>query len=348
MFTFAWPWLIVVLPLPWLAYRLLPVADTREPALRVPFYDAFSQAMAANTVSPGRWRVVLLCLIWLCMVVAAARPQWIGEPAQIPVSGRDLILAVDVSGSMKAEDMEIQGNLVNRLSAVKHVAADFISRRHGDRIGLILFGTKAYLQTPLSLDLETVGILLEEAQIGIAGEKTAIGDAVGLAIKRLQEAYTDPENRNSIMILLTDGANTAGQIEPLKAAELARFTNLKIYTIGMGARNMVVNSVFGQQSVNPSSDLDENMLTEMARITNGQYFRATDIASLENIYGLIDQLEPVSEDSLYLRPLDELFFWPLLASMLLALASCLVNSFFNSTRLGDADVDPELPGAAGI
>ncbi len=344
MFTFAWPWLFVVLPLAWLVHRLVPAADSSEPALRVPFFDAFALAPPGSTVSAGSWRVLLLTMVWLCLVIAAARPQWIGDPAQIPVTGRDMLLAVDVSGSMKAEDMEVNGNLVNRLSAVKNVASEFIARRRGDRIGLILFGTNAYLQTPLSFDLDTVGTLLQEAQIGIAGEKTAIGDAVGLAIKRLQEAYSGNTNRESILILLTDGANTAGMISPLKAAELARYANLKIYPVGMGADSMVVNSLFDQQRVNPSSDLDENMLTKMAEITDGRYFRATDIDSLQNIYRLIDQLEPLSEDSLYLRPVSELFYWPLLLSMLVALAGCLVTTVFRSIR--PAHTDPEVPRAA--
>lgn len=325
MFSLAWPWaLILTIPVPWAVYRFMRPANYSRDSLRVPFFREFATSVEEQSLSPrlGSW--VMLSFIWCCLVLAAARPQWIGEPDQVPVSGRDLMLAVDASGSMKAEDMEIAGRPANRLDAVKHVARDFIARRRGDRVGLILFGTHAYLQTPLSLDIDTVNALLQESAIGIAGEKTAIGDAIGLAVKKLRESGAGTDN--AVLILLTDGTNTAGNIDPLKAAELAHVSKLKIYTIGMGAGSMAIDTGFGQRFINPSSELDEGMLENIAQRTGGRYFRATDTDSLEEIYELIDTFEPISEDSLYLRPVKELFLWPLLIAMAAALCMVLIHA----------------------
>ena len=172
MFTIAWPWILTLLPLPWFVYRFIPPSEITEPALLVPFFKEAAVLTKQNSVSSPKWKQGLLILIWVLIVFACARPQWVGTADQIPVTGRDLVIAVDVSGSMKAEDMEISGDRVNRLIAVKEVAKEFIKSRKGDRIGLILFGTHAYLQSPLSFDLETVNTLLQESAIGIAGEKT--------------------------------------------------------------------------------------------------------------------------------------------------------------------------------
>jgi Ca-activated chloride channel family protein len=260
--------------------------------------------------------MMLAIVAWLLLVCAAARPQWIGAPVSLPVSGRDLLLAVDVSGSMKIKDMELEGRAANRLEVIKQVAGDFIQRRRGDRIGLILFGTRAYLQAPLSLDRQTVKQLLDEAMIGIAGEKTAIGDAIGLAVKRLRER----PGQKKVLILLTDGANTAGTITPLKAAELAAKLDVVIYTIGIGAERMVVDTFFGRRLVNPSSDLDETTLKKIAELTHGHYFRAREREDLEKIYAIIDKYEPVVDRDQALRPIHDLFYWPLA----LALAAAFI------------------------
>ena len=330
MFMFAWPWVFALLPAPWLIYRFMPPSVTTEPALLVPFFKDVEPLAAQNAGASSKWKRGILLSVWILTVIGCARPQWIGEADQIPVTGRDLVIAVDVSGSMKAEDMEVSGDKVNRLIAVKEVAQNFIASRKGDRIGLILFGTHAYLQSPLSFDLETVNTLLQESAIGIAGEKTAIGDAVGLAIKRLVDNQPNgnaplSDLSRKVLILMTDGANTSGVIDPLKAAELASQAKLKIYTIGVGADSMVVNSIFGQQLVNPSSDLDETTLTEMANLTGGRFFRARDTESLSEIYQLIDQLEPINEDTRYLRPVDELFYWFILGAALLILLGMLLS-----------------------
>jgi Ca-activated chloride channel family protein len=246
------------------------------------------------------------------------RPQLLAEQQSAPVTGRNLMLAVDLSGSMEAKDFELGGRTVDRLTATKAVAGDFIDRRAGDRMGLILFGERAYMQTPLTFDRETLKTLLFEAVIGLAGEKTAIGDAIALAVKHVKEA--DAPSQQQVLVLLTDGANTAGSIPPLKAAELAAQVGLRIYTIGIGADRVMIDSLFGRRPVNPSADLDEATLTEIANQTGGAYFRARDTVALAEIYGQLDQLEPAADDEEGFRPRDDVFFWP---AGLAALVLCL-------------------------
>ncbi len=317
MFELQWPWALALLPLPWLVWRGLPRAQQeQEAALRVPYLEDFSSAVtAASTSAVSLGLKILLVLCWLLLVLATTRPQWVGDPLELPVSGRDLMLAVDLSGSMEIADFEVNGQRVDRLTATKFVAREFIGRRKGDRLGLILFGEQAYLQTPLTFDLQTVNTLLMESAIGLAGKATAIGDAIGLAIKRLR----DNPQTNRILILLTDGANTAGEITPLKAAELAAKHNLKIYTIGIGADEMVQRTLFGQRKVNPSVDLDEDSLIAIAAQTGGRYFRARDTEELEKIYAELNRLEPVEVENQTFRPVKALYMWPLGAALLLGM-----------------------------
>ncbi len=319
MMAFAWPWMFVLLPLPWLVRRFAPPATpARQAALIVPFLEDFSGIQDGNVLQGDRKLLFAAVIAWILLVAAAARPQWLGEPIEQAVSGRDLMLAVDLSGSMEEQDFIIGGQRVDRLTASKWVASDFIARRTGDRIGLILFGSQAYLQAPLTFDRKTVMTLLDEAVIGLAGENTAIGDAIGLTVKRLGEQQA----KSRVLILMTDGANTAGEVSPLKAAQLARQKNLKIYTIGIGADEMVVRNFFGTQRVNPSRDLDEQTLTAIAEQTGGRYFRARDSEQLQQIYQLLDKLEPVQKDQQFFRPKVELFHWPLGLSLLLATSIC--------------------------
>jgi Ca-activated chloride channel family protein len=312
-----WPWLLLLLPLPWLLRWLLPaLTDSQQAALKVPFLDDFGvgETRVVSAVKP--WALWLASLAWLGLVLAVARPQWLGEPLEQAVSGRDLMLAVDVSGSMQEKDFVIKGQQVDRLTALKQVAGEFIQRRTGDRLGLVLFGTQAYLHVPLTFDHNTLQTLLNEAFIGITEDEpqTSIGDAIGLSIKRLQDQKTD----SKVLILLTDGANTAGELSPLKAAELAASAQLKIYTIGIGADEMLVRSLFGTRRVNPSADLDEKTLTAIAETTGGRYFRARSSEELAQIYALLDQLEPVEKDKQFFRPRSELFHWPLAIALLIA------------------------------
>lgn len=315
MLEWAWPWLFALLPLPWLVARVLPLA--RLPtgaALRLPFVLAGLDAAVGAAPVP-RWRGAVAIGAWLLLLVSAARPQWIGDAQALPRSGRDLLLAVDASGSMSTEDMAIAGRAVSRYGAVKAIAGDFIQRRGGDRIGLVVFGSQAYLLTPLTFDRDTVLKQLDDSAVGLPGRETAIGDAVGLAVKRLHER---PQNQR-VLILLTDGVNDAGELDPHKAIELAVAEHVKIYTIGIGAEAMRVNGFFGSQIVNPSADLDARLLTDMAAKTGGRFYRARDTAELAKIYREVDQLEPADDIRQQYRPVDELFYWPLSGVLLLAL-----------------------------
>jgi Ca-activated chloride channel homolog len=315
MIHFEWPWLFLVLPLPLLVRWLLPARMTVEQAaLKVPFLDDLSGAETKSVTQNKKWPLLLASIAWVLLVIACTRPQWLGEPIEQAVSGRDLMLAVDLSGSMEVQDFIINKRPVDRLTAIKWVASDFINRRVGDRLGLILFGSQAYLQTPLTFDRKTVMTLLDESAIGLAGDNTAIGDAIGLAIKRLKNQPAD----SRVLILLTDGANTAGEVSPLKAAELAAANKLKIYTIGVGADEMIVRSFFGSRKVNPSNDLDENTLVKIAESTGGRYFRARNADELNNIYMLLDQLEPIEKDKQFFRPRTDLFYWPLAVALALS------------------------------
>jgi len=334
MIEFEWPWLFMLLPLPLLLRWILP-ASTRDDdaAIRVPFFDDLATGDGLKSTGElARLPLWLGLIAWLFLVAASARPQWLGEPVELPISGRDLMMAVDLSGSMEVEDFQINGRTVNRLIATQWVGGQFIDRRVGDRIGLILFGRQAYVQTPLTFDRETVRILLHEAVIGLAGQETAIGDAIGLAVKRMRtndedNAASGGIDNSRVLILLTDGANTAGKVKPVKAAELAKQYGLKIYTIGIGADEMLVRSLFGNRRVNPSADLDEETLKAIADITGGQYFRARDVDELEEIYQLLDEMEPLEQETQVFRPSQSLYYWPLaMASFIAAILLLLVST----------------------
>lgn len=245
------------------------------------------------------------------------------------------MLAVDLSGSMEADDMIIGDRQLTRLSAVKVVAGEFIERRVGDRLGLILFGDRAYLQAPLTLDRMTVKTLLQESVIGLAGKKTAIGDAIGLAVKRLR----DEPAENRVLILLTDGSNTAGSIDPLKAADLAAQEKIRVYTIGVGADSRVVRDLFGISRM-AGAEIDEDTLRAIAEKTGGRYYRATDIESLLQIYSRLDEVEPIVEDARVYRPVYELYYWPLSMALLISLLLVIMNGvysrFFNSREIKHA------------
>jgi Ca-activated chloride channel family protein len=331
MMQFVWPWAFWLLPLPFLVYKGLPKARKYDAALYVPFYhDVVGfEAKQYSSARTGFIKVLLLMLMWCLLVLAISRPQWIGEPIALPSSGRDLMLAVDISGSMKIDDMIMDGKQVERITLVKKVVNEFVERRTGDRVGLLLFGTEAYLQVPLTFDRKTVKTLFNEAQLGFAGEKTSIGDAIGLAVKRLKERPDD----SRVLILLTDGMNTAGKVEPVQAAQLAAQTNVKIYTIGVGADEMIVRDFFGSRRINPSAELDEETLQEIADLTGGKYFRARDPEELEKIYQLIDKLEPVKQEDETFRPVKALFYLPLAGALILSfLAACRHIPFFSRRK----------------
>lgn len=323
MVSLEWPWLLALAPLPWLYRRWRRAAEPNLTALRAPAYAALFPDGPTTTRNGPRQHLhlALLALIWLALLGAAARPVWTGAPAALPTSGRDLLLAVDISGSMEIRDMELGDKLVDRLTAIKAVVGDFVIRRPQDRLGLILFGGEAYLHTPLTFDHQTLKTLLDEAVIGFAGDGTAIGDAIGLAVKRLR----DRPDTSRVLILLTDGANNAGQITPAQGAQLAATNHVRIYTIGIGADELIQRTLFGARRVNPSADLDEAGLRMLADTTGGRYFRARNPAELDAIYHELDNLEPVAQAPDTVRPLRSLAHWPLAAalcaSLLLAFAA---------------------------
>ena len=321
MLTLAWPWALLVLPLP-LFYRwLVKPVRIRHPALRFRLYARFA---GEQTTGRGkiRWlQLLLLTGLWLGLALAAARPQWVGDPLPLPTSGRDLLLAVDISESMKARDMLVRDQAFSRLEVVKEVVKDFVERRAGDKLGLILFGSRAYLQVPLTYDRNTLNTLLQEAQIGFAGKATAIGDAIGIAIKRLKDRPAE----NRVLILLSDGADTASELPPRKAAELAADHGIRIYTVGIGAETVTRRNFFGMRTLQPSMDIDEDILTAIAEITGGRYFRATDPEQLASIYRTLDQLEPVEQEGEILRPTSAMFHWPLGAAFFLFLLLVLLR-----------------------
>ena len=315
---FAWPWLLLALPLPWLLRWLLPPRRAQSPALRVPWTGRL-ESLAGTAPTALRGLPWLALLAWTLLCVAAARPQGAGDPVQPPASGRELMLAVDLSGSMGEEDMRLGGRVVDRLTAAKAVLGDFLDRRAGDRVGLIVFGQRAYALAPLTLDRDSVRAQLDDSVVGLAGRETAIGDAIGLAVKRLQGRAEGPR----VLILLTDGVNTAGQLDPLKAAELARAQDVRIHTVAFGGDGGPV-SLFGFQLPGQEVEIDEASLQRIAEVTGGRAFRARDAAELAGIYAEIDRLEPMSAPGQALRPKIERYPWPLGAALVLALMSVLL------------------------
>jgi Ca-activated chloride channel homolog len=303
MLEFVTPMAFLLLPLPWLARRLLPATQQQIASIRVPFFSRLRMldAEAPSMVSGSRPMLLSLALVWLCLVIACARPQWIGDAIELPATGRDLLLAVDISNSMNEPDMEIDGRRARRVDMVKYVVADFIERRRGDRIGLILFGSQAYLQAPLTFDVDTVKTFLMEAQLGFAGPSTAIGDALGLAVKRLRER---PENHR-VVILLTDGRNESGSVDPQQAASLAAQAGVRVYTIGVASRRY-------------SRLIDGDAMQEIAQSTGGKFFHAEDQAELAQIYKHIEQLEAMEQQGKSFRPIKELYYWPLALALLLS------------------------------
>ena len=310
MFEFAWPWMLALLPLPLLAWWLLPPYRARQASVQIPFFE---QLATATGQTPQRGAVVLrrraiqmgaAVVIWILVVTALARPQWVGDPVTREVSARDLILAIDISGSMDQRDFHTpDGATLTRLDGVKRVIKDFIARRHGDRVALILFGTKAYVQVPFTQDLETATELLEQTQVGMAGQQTAIGDTIGLAIKTLQNSTASQK----MLILLTDGNDTASRVPPEHAADIARQNDVVVYTVGVG-----------DPAASGENRVDLGILQSVATTTGGRFFRAENGAQLQAIYADIDRLAPARLDTLSWRPKLPLFQWPLGAAVILS------------------------------
>ena len=311
MLTFAHPWLALLLPLPLLVRWLLPAHNERKAAVRVPFLQRLSSLVGLQPGSGvavarrpfSQWLV--LGLVWLLVVVAITRPQWLGEPIIKELPMRDMLVAVDLSGSMEAQDFtDKDGNNVDRLTAVKQVLDEFFARRDGDRVGLILFGSAAFIQVPFTGDLDVVRELLDEAQIRMLGPRTMLGDAMGLAINLFERSKVDER----VLIVLTDGNDTGSLVPPERAAEIARDNGVVVYTIAIGDPTAA-----GEQA------LDEKTLGNIADITNGEYFHANDRQELEAIYTHLDEINPRQVDTQSYRPLTDLYIWPLAAGMLMTL-----------------------------
>ncbi|WP_321325346.1 VWA domain-containing protein [Thiomicrorhabdus sp.] len=316
--SFIWPWMLAFLPLPWIISRVIKPAQKQHTPLLAPQIIARieDQLPAENLVEANQSSSkmpFLAILMWISLIVASTRPVIYSDTTPFQISGKEIILAVDLSGSMQKEDMYLDGNEVNRLVAVKSVVSDFIAHRKGDRMGLIVFGTQAFLQSPLTYDLNTVNTLLKEAQIGMAGNNTAIGDAIGLTLKHLYKSKT---GHSAVLILLTDGSNTAGKVDPLDAAKKAKEMGLKIYTVGVG---MVKSRTGLDIFMNNKSDMDIDTLTKIADTTGGKFFQANDTKQLAQIYQHINKLESVEHNVYNYRMRTEYYPWPLGLAFILSL-----------------------------
>ena len=303
---------------PFVVRGILPRAPDRfGEALRVPFFKAVETMPAGARLSVfGRtsFRKMLAALVWTALVCAAARPQWAGEARKIASEGRNLMLALDVSGSMEEADFVLNGRPVRRWDAVRAVAQNFAGKRKGDRVGVVLFGARAYLFVPLTYDVETVVSLLDESDVGMAGRQTAIGDALGLSLKTM----TDVPARSKVVVLLSDGAANAGAMRPAEAAQIAKKAGVKVYTVGVGSDTAEMHTLFGTVHVPRGDEIDEATLKHIAKETGGRYFRAKNITELVDIYDDINRLEAVKNDDVFVRPVKELYYWPLTAAFALS------------------------------
>ena len=324
MIHFDFIWALIALPLPLLVYWLPAKKQIQAAPLRMP---TVIKGVQTQDFAPEKKKtsLVILSIIWLLVVFASTQPQWLGEAVNVPTEGREMMIAVDLSGSMQVEDMTLNGRSVNRLDMLKVLLGEFIERRNGDRLGLILFGDDAYMQTPMTFDRKTVQQMLDETVLGLVGKQTAIGDAIALAVKRFDEK----KDSNRVLLLLTDGQNTAGKITPEQALELAVAKHITIYSIGIGADVMIQNSLFGARRVNPSSELDEESLQRLADETGGYYFRARASEDMSKIYQLLDELEPVEQEQQQMRPLTALYYWPLGLALLISLVTLLSKTVSN-------------------
>ncbi len=312
MLTLAYPWLLALLPLPWLMRLWLPAYREARRALLVPRLARIARISGREpgegaSVLRGTWgREVALALIWLCVVVALARPQRIEPPVTRTVPVRDMLLAVDLSVSMQTKDFTDEaGKKVDRLTAVKRVLDDFLARRKGDRVGLIFFGNAAFVQAPFTEDLDVCRELLGEAQVGMAGPKTAVGDAIGLAVHVFEDSKT-PER---VLVVLTDGNDTASQVPPQEAARVAKDRKITIHTVAVGDPKAA-----GEEA------LDEQALKDVAQTTGGTYAFAADRTSLQKVYDGLDRLQTRQAETISHRPRVDLFAWPLAAALLLTMA----------------------------
>jgi Ca-activated chloride channel family protein len=333
---FAYPWVIALLPLPLLIRWLAP--SYREPrlAVRVPFMERLRRATGREAdTRPAvtrrrRLQWLQLVLVWLAIVAALSRPQWLSEPIVRELPMRDLLVALDLSGSMETRDFTGPGGAtVERLTAAKQVLDGFLERRDGDRVGLIFFGSAAFVQAPFTDDLGVARELLDEAQIRMLGPRTVLGDAIGASIPLFERSEVD----DRVLIVLTDGNDTGSMVPPVRAAEIARDEGVVIYTVAMGDPQAA-----GEQA------LDEATLAAIAETTGGQYFHAEDRAALERVYDQLDELNPRQVETSTYRPQSEMFHWPLGFAMLLSL---FLFGVAEAAGLGRSKSGPPAAASAG-
>lgn len=319
MTRFAFPYAFLLLALPFVWRLLMPaVKGLHGDALKIPFLSDLEKIsiksgalwrMGSATAAGGFSRFFwFLYMVWAMLTIAAARPQWAGEPIRLKNENRDIMLVLDISTSMLAQDFAYNNRRIDRLSAVKKTASDFIRKRANDRVGLILFGTRAYLQSPLTFDKKSVEEILWSMDAGMAGDSTSIGDALGVALKTLKDA---PKGDNKVIVLLTDGENNDGSLSMPQAVKLAEEEGIKTYTIGVGSQA----SFFGM-FIGGTPGVDERGLKALAAATKGRYFRAENTAGLQQIYNRIDQLEADEHEERFIRETKELYYIPLLAAIL--------------------------------
>lgn len=305
-----WPWVALALPLPLLVFKLVPPLNNAGGlALRVPMLERFGGQDDGDAPKVDVLSVVLLSAMWCSLLVAAARPQALGSPVIVTQSARDLLMAIDISPSMDTADIVVGSRRTTRIAVVREVAQAFVEGRGSDRLGLVLFGSQAYVQTPLTTDHPTIQHFIAEAETHLAGDRTAIGDAIGLAVKRLR----DRPEASRVLVLLTDGRNSAGSLSPMEAAGLAADNGIRIHTIGIGGEGGTVFDV-----LRSGDEIDEGTLRDVAAATGGRYFRARNRGDLQAVYNEIDRLEPSEEGSEQWRPVKELQAWPLALALLLS------------------------------
>ena len=313
MFEFGYIWVFLLAPLPLLVFWLMPSLKQRKEALKYPRFEAVEKATGQKATA-GAWvsrrnvlQWIVLSLIWIATLTALASPQIVGEPEMKVKTARNFVIAADLSFSMANRDWQINGERVTRWEGVKQVLREFIQKREGDRLALVFFGTNAYLQAPLTTEYEVIDFMLEETDVGMAGQMTSIGKAIGYSLKIFEGDSLDQK----VLLLLTDGQDDGRGIFPADAAKMAHKDSIKIYTIGIG------------EASGRNDGLDEQELREIAQITEAEYFLAQDPEQLEEAYNTLNELEPIEFEAEENAPVTFLFHYPLGAAMFLAFALAL-------------------------
>lgn len=322
-FEIAYKWVYFLLPLPLLVYWLMPPMRKRRAGLIAPFFER-AAALSHQRPKKSAWITkraffawIALAICWVCLLAAASSPRYVGMAAKKTKTVRSFLIAADISFSMATTDWVIDGRQLSRWEAVKSIMQGFVKNRKSDQMGLIMFGTNAYLQAPLTTDLETISWLMDQTEVGMAGQMTSIGDAIAFGIK----VFKGDTIRQKNMLLLTDGIDGGKDILPLDAAQTAKKDSIIIYTLGIG-----------KAKGSGGYDLDEKTLKDIASTTGGRYFNAMNEGDLKNVYATLDKLQPVEYEEESYRPVTLLYFYPLAAAAALALLFHLISGVVNVIR----------------